>query len=129
MGIISCAHEKKTINGSGIIHSKTLRVQCDLPNGNLRNSISYEFLLYMHYILSQFLYTQEHFFSTNTGAVSQSVLELSEACLRTITNTDVVLPNSVKRLSEGLKLKQQLGELLKSLEKNVSFIMIKIGEL
>lgn len=45
---------------------------------------------------------------------------MAEICLRQITNTEIALPKTSKRLAEGLQLKQQLGQLLKTLNANVS---------
>lgn len=62
---------------------------------------------------------QEHFVSSNTEAITDSISRMSEMCLRKITNTEMVLGKSAKCLP-GLKLKQQLGHLMDTLKNTVN---------
>lgn len=68
-------------------------------------------------------YLQEHFIEKNTEFISESVLKLGETSLRKITDSIVSLVKPNKRfVSEGVKLKQQLKMLLRTLDENVEYL-------
>lgn len=66
---------------------------------------------------------QKDFVEKNVEAISEAIVLLAENCLHQVTNSNVCIKKSSKRiLSEGTQLKKQLAALLKTLEQNVMFI-------